>query len=194
MFGVCDPIRDSAKQVITGLGQRGWMVCLLSGDNQSIVTQVAAKLGISKEMAIGDRSPEQKLSAIEDAKAKGTVVMVGDGVNDAAALAAADVGVAIRGGASVSLAAAPILIGNGHLPDLLTLVKTAGRTSSTIRKNFVVSISYNAIAAALAVAGLINPLIAAVLMPISSLTVLGMTLATRSVEEATNISGKGGHS
>ena len=183
MFGVSDPVRDEAKQVIIQLRDSGWKVAMLSGDHASIVHEVANRLGIEADFAWGDQSPEQKLAAIQQAKRGGQVVaMVGDGVNDAAALAAADVGVALRGGANASLAAAPILIGNSRLEGIVTLTQTAKRTARSIRQNFAVSISYNVIAAVLAMTGIISPLIAAILMPISSLTVLTMTLATPVVD------------
>ncbi|WP_419194568.1 heavy metal translocating P-type ATPase [Novipirellula herctigrandis] len=183
VLGVSDPIRSEARDVIGQLRRGGWSVSMLSGDHPSIVQSVASELGVAAEHALGDQSPEQKLAAIQAAKGHGPVVMVGDGVNDAAALAAADVGVALRGGANASLAAAPILIGNSHLGGIVTLVKTARRTSRCIRENFVISIGYNIIAALLAMTGVISPLIAAVLMPISSLTVLTMTLAMPKVQE-----------
>ncbi|GAA5510520.1 heavy metal translocating P-type ATPase [Novipirellula caenicola] len=185
LFGVSDPLRSEAKQVIAQLRDSGWKVAMLSGDHGSIVREVANRLGIDAKLALGDQSPEQKLAAIQRAKQDGHVVaMVGDGVNDAAALAAADVGVALRGGANASLAAAPILIGNSRLEGIVTLTKTAKRTARSIRQNFAVSIGYNGIAAVLAMTGIISPLIAAILMPISSLTVLTMTLATPVVDAA----------
>ncbi|MFG0261246.1 MAG: heavy metal translocating P-type ATPase [Novipirellula sp. JB048] len=183
VLGVSDPIRPEAQQVIERLQSGGWQVAMLSGDHDSIAHRVADRLGIAPERTWGDQSPEQKLAAIEHAKRDGrVVVMVGDGVNDAAALAAADVGVALRGGANASLAAAPILIGNSRLEGIVTLTQSAKRTARSIKQNFVVSISYNAFAALLAMTGIISPLIAAILMPLSSLTVLTMTLATPVVD------------
>ncbi|TWU38438.1 heavy metal translocating P-type ATPase [Novipirellula artificiosorum] len=181
ILGVSDPLRHEAREVIGRLRSSGWQISILSGDHPSIVRSVAANLGVDTEQALGNQSPEQKLAAIQTAKGQGPVVMVGDGVNDAAALAAADVGVALRGGANASLAAAPILIGNSHLGGIVTLIQTARITARCIRENFAISISYNLIAAVLAMTGVISPLIAAILMPISSLTVLTMTLVAPKV-------------
>jgi Cu2+-exporting ATPase len=178
VFGVVDPLRSDAPDLVNALRRRGWRVELLSGDHQPVVSRVAASLGVKAEHAHGELLPEEKLAAIRSASGKGPVLMVGDGVNDAAALAAADVGVAVRGGARASLAAAPVVIGNGKLQGVLELTGAALQTRRTISRNFVISIGYNIVAVALAMTGLITPLIAALLMPLSSLTVLGLTLAS----------------
>jgi Cu2+-exporting ATPase len=125
-------------------------------------------------------SPEKKLATVRRSsdRADGkTIVMIGDGANDAAALAAADVGVAVRGGAEVSLQAAPVFIADGDLRSIDQMIRSASRTDWLIRTAFAVSLSYNVIAVGLAMLGKISPLIAAVLMPISSVTVLALTLA-----------------
>ena len=178
VLGVADPVRSDASDVIHDLRSRGWQVELLSGDHQPTVSRVAASLGISAAHARGGLMPEDKLSAIHQASSRGPVLMVGDGVNDASALAAADVGIAIRGGARASLAAAPVVIGHGKLSGVADLVAAAGSTRNTIGRNFAISIGYNVIAVALAMTGWITPLIAAALMPTSSLTVLGLTVAS----------------
>lgn len=183
VLGLMDPLRSNANELIAALRDRGWRVAILSGDHQPAVDRVAAQLGVEDQHARGELSPEDKLAAIRAASTDGPVLMVGDGVNDAAALAAADVGIAVRGGARASLAAAPVVIGHGRLQGVLELTSGAARTRRTIIRNFAISISYNIVAVVLAMSGLITPLIAALLMPLSSLTVLGLTLApARSAE------------
>ncbi|MDF1840162.1 MAG: heavy metal translocating P-type ATPase [Rubripirellula sp.] len=178
VFGVSDPLRDEASDVIQWFINEGWQIEILSGDHQPTVSQVASKLGLSEESARGGLLPNEKLAFVQAAAGKLPVIMVGDGVNDAAALAAADVGVAVRGGASASLAAAPIVIDGGSLTGVQSLVVGARQARQTIRRNFGISISYNIVAVGLAMAGWITPLVAAALMPASSLTVLGLTLAS----------------
>ncbi|XZE54342.1 heavy metal translocating P-type ATPase [Planctomycetaceae bacterium SH139] len=174
-----DTLRDDAAELVQSLQRLGWEVGILSGDHPRTVAQIAAAAGISAELALGGLTPEAKLAQIEASKqTPGPVLMVGDGVNDAAALAAADVGVAVRGGAEASLEAAPVYLADGRLAGLADLMHASQRTVSVIRRNFAASLSYNVIAVILAMAGQINPLVAAVLMPISSLTVLSMTLAS----------------
>ena len=178
VIAVSDRLRDDAAELVAELRQIGWNVGILSGDNPAVVAKVADRLGVPDRLAHGGLTPEAKLSAIRESQNDGQcVVMVGDGANDAAALAAADVGVAVRGGAEVSLQAAPIYVASGRLGSIAELVRGASSTQRLIYTTFAVSLGYNVIAATLATTGHISPLIAAVLMPISSASVLAITLA-----------------
>jgi Cu2+-exporting ATPase len=129
-------------------------------------------------------SPEEKLQIIRESNRQwATTVMVGDGVNDSAALAAASVGIAVHNGAEASLAAAPVYLGDTGLTPISDLLRASQTTNSTIRRNLAVSLGYNAIGAGLAMAGLLHPLLAAVLMPISSLTVISLSLRAGTINE-----------
>ncbi len=172
--GVGDALRADALSAVQRLQQQGWQVGILSGDHPKVVANVAKQLGISPELVRGGVMPEEKVAVL---KASKDAVMVGDGVNDSAALAFASVGIAVHGGSETSLQAAPVYLGRPGLQPILELLEGSRRTLSTIRWSFVASLTYNIIAVCLAMAGGINPLVAAALMPISSLTVVLMSIA-----------------
>ena len=140
-----------------------------------MVRNVATQLKINYVHA--GVTPEEKLEVIRQSKQQfATTVMVGDGVNDSAALAAATVGIAVHNGAEASLAAAPVYLGESGLAPIVGLLLASRTTCSTIRWNFAASLGYNVFGAALAMGGWIHPLLAAVLMPLSSLTVIAISL------------------
>jgi Cu2+-exporting ATPase len=170
--GFGDPVRSDARESIEALEARGWTVGILSGDAPAVVSGVGESLGVAASACVGGAVPEEKRRVVEAARRHGTVVMVGDGVNDAAAIAAASVGVGVHGGAEACLATADVYLARPGLAPLVELTEGASRTMRVIRRNIAFSIGYNIIGATLAVTGTINPLIAAVLMPASSLTVV----------------------
>jgi Cu2+-exporting ATPase len=180
--GIGDAVRPEAAATLRGLAKLGYRFAILSGDRQQLVDRVVAELGVPFEVALGEQSPERKLQQIEDWRQERVVLMVGDGVNDAAALAAASVGIAVHGGAEASLAAADVFATASGLEPVLELARGARRTLWVIRANLLLSLVYNLTAAVLSVAGLITPLIAAILMPLSSLTVLGNSLRARTFD------------
>lgn len=167
-----DPIREDAADVVADIKSRGHQVGLLSGDHPDVVQQVGNAIGIEAEFCMGGVSPEGKLHAIQQSALNSNVVMVGDGVNDSAALAAAGVGIAVKGGASASMEAADVYMKEQGLRGIVHLLDAAKVTVRTIWVNFAASLSYNIIAAGLAMGGFIHPILAAILMPLSSITVL----------------------
>jgi Cu2+-exporting ATPase len=177
--GFGDPVRADARVAIETLRERGWKVGIISGDHPDVVASVGETLGLSREVCVGGAVPEEKLRVVQQARRDGTVVMVGDGVNDAAAMAAASVGVGVHGGAEACLSTADVYLTRPGLEPLVTLTDGAARTIRVIRRNIAFSIGYNVIGAALAVTGVITPLIAAVLMPASSLTVVLVSWLSR---------------
>jgi Cu2+-exporting ATPase len=170
--GIGDPIRADAADAIALLRTRGWSVEILSGDAPSVVSAVAKALDLPTSACVGGASPEDKRVAIERAAARGTVVMAGDGINDAAAISAASVGIGVHGGAEACLATADIYLTTPGLTPLVRLVAGAQRAMAVIRRNIAFSIVYNAVGAGLAMTGHLTPLVAAILMPASSLTVV----------------------
>lgn len=177
--GLADPIRSDADRALRMLEQLGWSVHLLSGDDCRVVQRVGTALGIPAARCHGAVSPEDKVAAVVRARAEGTVVMVGDGVNDAAAMAAASAGIAVSGAAEIAIEAADVYIRSASIADVAVTATGAQATLATIRRNLKFSLAYNLIAGALAVSGLIHPLIAAAVMPLSSLTVLASSLRSR---------------
>lgn len=172
--GLGDRVREDALDSLQQLRGRGWRTVMLSGDAQDVVASVGRALAFEAQDSIGAVSPEDKLAFVEGLKATSgrTVVMVGDGVNDAAAIAAAHVGIGVHGGAEACLATSDIYLTRPGLGALVELTEGSRRTLQVIRRNIALSIGYNLIGASLAVFGLLTPLIAAILMPTSSITVV----------------------
>jgi len=182
--GVGGKIRPDAKETVAEFQRRGLRVEILSGDEPATVLAVGHALGLAPEHCHGGLAPEDKVRIVERAKQAGPVFMVGDGVNDAAALAAATVGIAVHGGAEASLSASDVYLGRPGVAALIDLFAGATRTLTVIRRCLMVSLSYNLVAAALAVTGVVNALQAAILMPLASFTVLGMALWMRTFAPA----------
>jgi Cu2+-exporting ATPase len=173
-----DRIRVESKQVLRDLQKAGWSVGILSGDHPLVVDSVARELGIPKEWARGGLLPEDKLACIRETQSQNrSVLMIGDGLNDSAALAAADVGISMKTSAEASLESADIHLGSEGVLSLCDLLKGAGETVRTVRWALAASLAYNLVAVMLAALGWINPLVAALLMPVSSLTVLSIALS-----------------
>lgn len=180
VLGLGDTIRPEAQNVLEALRERGLKPQLLSGDHAVVVDVVGQQLGFSPADVRGQVTHEQKLAQIEHLKAQGhTVIMVGDGVNDATALQAAHVGITFERGAQVSLLASDIFLRGGDLGAILTLHDGARQSMKVIRANLWSSGLYNIIAVLLAAFGLISPLTAAILMPVSSLSVVLSSILQR---------------
>ncbi|MEM1304867.1 MAG: HAD-IC family P-type ATPase, partial [Planctomycetota bacterium] len=179
-----DQPHGDAGGVIEWLRSAGWRPEVLSGDHPETAVRLASDLGIATDQTHGGLSPEGKLAFVNASvsddphnKKRPAVVMVGDGVNDAAALAAADIGIAVSGGAEAAMAAADAYLSSPGIEQLVALVKLAKRTLRTARRNFALSLAYNVVAGGLAAAGCVTPLVAAVLMPLSSATVLSSAVS-----------------
>jgi Cu2+-exporting ATPase len=171
--GLGDRIRDDAGPALAALRARGWSTTLLSGDDPAVASSVGVALGFPEGSALGGATPEAKLARITAWRAEGgPVVMVGDGVNDAAAISAAHVGIGVHGGAEACLATADVYLTAPGLAPLVRLMTGAERTMRVIRRNMAWALTYNVVGVVLAMTGTISPLIAAIMMPISSLTVV----------------------
>jgi Cu2+-exporting ATPase len=184
---VGDPIRTESELLVERLHEADVEVTLLSGDHADVVAHVADAIGISPSRAHGDVSPEAKRAFVREKIGAGAedrrVAMVGDGVNDAAALKAATVGIAVDGSANASMVAADVFTTRGGLRPLVDLMEGSAGVMHVVRRNIGMSIAYNVVGISAAAAGLVSPLVAAVAMPLSSLAVVISSIVQRSFED-----------
>lgn len=178
-----DTVRADARGSLERLSAMGFELELLSGDHPQVVRTISEQLGSPFVAVRGGVTPEEKLERVSTLRSSGRrVFMVGDGVNDAAAMSAASVGIAIHGGAEVCLAAADVFTTRPGLSTIVLAVLGARRSVAAIRFGIGFSLAYNLVGIALAVSGHLSPLLAAILMPLSSITVVALALRSRTFE------------
>lgn len=182
LYAIGDALRPEAPLLVKKLQTRGIRVHLLSGDHKEVVQSVARQLGIDERFVRGGVTPEEKHAAIEALMADDSVrvAMIGDGVNDAAALQTATIGIAVHGGAEASLVAADVFLVQQGVAPIEELLLGSERIMAVVHRNLVGSGLYNFFGISLAALGFITPLLAAVLMPISSLAVVASSILQRS--------------
>ncbi len=166
-----DQIREMTYGSIEKLQDK--RLYLLTGDTQMNALEVGSKLNIPKDRIFSDKTPSEKLKIIKNHK---NSIMIGDGINDVLALQGADVGISTRGNVSLSLEQADVYFLNGGISSLPHLITIAKRLRKCLISNMTISFVYNSLAGILALLGFINPLAAAILMPISSLVLICNTL------------------
>jgi Cu+-exporting ATPase len=178
MLGVSDPLKDEAKEAVSRLRRLGVKVWMVTGDRRETAAAVGAALGISDFRA--DVRPEGKVALVEELQKKGEiVVMVGDGINDAPALARADVGIAMGTGTDVALESAQASLLSRDLRALPAALRLSRGTLAVIRQNLFWAFAYNVVGIPLAAMGFLDPMIAAGAMALSSVSVLGNSLRLR---------------
>ncbi len=172
---VADEIRESAKQAIINVKEMGIKPIIISGDNKYTVRAVARQLGVDEYLA--EVMPQEKQAAVKKMQAQGRrVIFAGDGINDAPALVQADLGIALASGTDIAKEAGDIIIMQSEPVKIAEAIGLSKKTFNTIKQNLFWAFFYNVVAIPLAIAGLVNPMVAALAMSFSDITVIGNSL------------------
>ncbi|MGA5317734.1 heavy metal translocating P-type ATPase [Streptomyces pseudogriseolus] len=181
VLAVADTVKETSAEAVRDLRALGLTPVLLTGDNRAVAEAVARTVGIDEDRVIAEVLPEDKADVVRRLQREGrSVAMVGDGVNDAAALAVADLGLSLGTGTDAAIEAGDLTLVRGDLRVAADAIRLSRRTLATIKGNLVWAFGYNVAALPLAAAGLLNPMIAGAAMAFSSVFVVTNSLRLRS--------------
>lgn len=180
MVAVADTVKEESKQAVKALQQMGLQVSMLTGDNQRTAEAIARELGIDR--VIAEVLPDDKVSEIKKLQEGGQLVaMVGDGINDAPALAQADIGIAMGTGTDIAAETADVTLIKGNLRGVVQAIRLSSEAFRIIKQNFIYAFLFNGLGLPFAAVGMLSPVLASLAMAVSSLIVVGNSLRLRRV-------------
>lgn len=181
IFTVIDTIKSESREVISKLKELNYKTIMLTGDKKEVANQIGAKLNIDE--VISDVLPDKKAQIITELQNSGRkIAVVGDGINDAPALAQSEVGIALGTGNDISIETADIVILKGNLKKTIPLITLSKKTITTLKQNLFWAFIYNIILIPISTVGLLNPMIAAAAMAISSVSVVSNSLRLKTIK------------